>query len=509
MKPRAEHASLEQYLSVALPPERLQRVGIVSFNQWGFVLGAIGEIGATLHSMGADPSIALWADETPMRDVGWTTSHRLARLLRSPSRDMRLRAGLRSIGVPAAAFANPPIARWRPAGPLPAAGDRHRSAIRRLTYRGAPLGKAILQSTPDTETPVTDDYLWPPGWLAAAIRSYAWAFDQSLALIQARDLTALVAYNGRFLHDAAAAAAAQHAGIPVLSYDMGGNDTEFDLTIDATHDWSALQRRMRTMYDTWPAHERDAIGSSWFTERSQHVDERNARFTDAQRVGEGIDRPDGLLVAYFSSSGDEISELELDWSECFGDQPGALMALAEACRELGATLLVRTHPHKRRKPRRDVEEWHEAVRAAAPDIHLDEHSTVDSYTLMRQADVVVTYGSTTGVEAAFAGRPVVVMGPSAYDELGCATRVRSPQELRAALAEPAPGTREGAIAYGLMMRRRGFAGRYVDVRQPGDVRVLSDVAMEEPSRLVRSLSDLLVRGERRRLRRGAGWTATA
>lgn len=509
MSLRAEHASIEAYLADVLPAPSLARVGIVSFNQWGFVLGAIGEIGATLHAMGSEPVIALWADETPMRDVGWTTSHAFARLLRSPSRDMRLRQGLTAVGVPVTSFPPPPLAPWRPAAELPIARERYRSAIRLLTYRGAPLGKAILQSTPDTETPVTDDYLWPPGWLEAAIRSYAWAFDQTLALIEARNITALVTYNGRFLHDAAAAAAAQHAGIPVLSYDMGGNDTQFDLTIDATHDWSALQRRMRNMYDTWPAHERDAIGSSWFTERSQHADERNARFTDAQQVGQGIDRPQGLLVAYFSSSGDEISELELDWSEYFGDQPGALRALAEACRDIGATLLVRTHPHKRRKPKRDVEEWHEAVRAAAPDIHLDEHSPVDSYTLMRQADVVVTYGSTTGVEAAFAGRPVVVMGPSAYDELGCATRVRTPEHLRSALAAPTPGIQEGSIAYGLMMRRRGFASRFVEVREPGDMRILGGVAMREPSRAVRSLSDLLVRRERGRLGRGAGWRATA
>lgn len=500
---RAEHPSLAGYLRSVLREEDLRRVGIVSFNQWGFVLGAIGEVAATLHDMGAEPVIALWADDTPMRDVGWTTSRRVARLLRSPSRDMRLREGLMCRGLPAAAFAAPPLRRWKPAGRLPAADERYRSAIRRLTYRGAAVGSAILQSTPDTETPVTDDFLWPPAWLEAGIRSYAWAYDQTEALIAERGLTALIAYNGRFLHDSAAAAAAEAAGIPVLSYDMGGNDTDFDLTIDATHDWSALQRRMLAMYASWPVTEREAVGASWFLERSQHADERNARFTDAQRIGQGIERPPGRLVAYFSSSGDEISELDLDWSEYFHGQPGALLAVARVCREAGATLLVRTHPHKRRKPRRDVEEWHEAVAAAAPDIHLDEHSPVDSYTLMRQADVVVTYGSTTGVEAAYAGRPVVVTGPSAYDELGCATRVRDEGELRSAILDPRTGDREGALAYGLMMRRRGFRYEIVSTSEPGDIRAIGGVDMREPSRLVRSLSDLMVRIERRRLRRGS------
>ena len=67
-----------------------------------------------------------------------------------------------------------------------------------------------------------------------------------------------------------------------------------------------------------------------------------------------------------------------------------------------------------------------------------------SYPLMRQSDVVVTYGSTTGVEAGYAERPVIVMGPSAYDELGCAVRVRTDEELYRALQERRSGTRHQA-----------------------------------------------------------------
>lgn len=446
------------------------------------------------------PFVALWADETPMRDVGWTTSHRIARLLRSPSRDMQLRSGLRALGLDSSQFPRPPIRHWRPRGTVPEFPVRRRSSIRQREYRGSALGKAILQSTPDTETPVTDDYLWPAAWVEASAISYAWAYDQTRQLIEELRLSALIAYNGRFLHDAAAAAAAADAGIPVLSYDMAGNDTDFDLTIDATHDWAALQQRMLRLYDSWPGEERDELGASWFLERSAHADERNSRFVESQDVGRGIERPEGRLVAFFSSSGDEISELDLDWSEYFGSQPEALIAVSDACRSIGATLLVRTHPHKRRKPKRDVEEWHEAVRAAAPDIHLDEHSPVDSYTLMRQADVIVTYGSTTGVEAAFAGRPVVVMGPSAYDELGCARRVTTMEELRDALEHPRVGEQRGAVAYGLMMRRRGFSYRHVTVVPEGDIRVIGGVAMREPAPLVRKLSHRSVARQQARLR---------
>ena len=463
---QAEHASLDDYFRSVLTPHQLERVALISFSQWEMNTAAVGEMAATLRAMGLSPLVALWSDATPLKDVGWSTSHRIARLLGSRARDQWLAHALRASGLPESSLVQPPLRRWAPASPLPIPAGLHRSAIRGVTYRGGPVGRAILQVHPDTNTPVTDEHDWPAAWVEASIRSFAWAFDQSLEMLKSADATALIVFNGRFLHDSAAASAAEHLGLPVLSFDFGGNDTDFDLTIDNTHDWSALQRRMLKMYDAWDPQERDAIGSSWFEERRAHADPRNQLFTESQTVGAGVDKPDGKrLVVFFSSSGDEISELDLDWADYFYGQAGALLAVADACRDMNDTmLLVRTHPHKRHKPKRDVADWHADVAAARPDVHLDEFSDVDSYTLMRQADVVVTYGSTTGVEAAYAGRPVIVMGPSAYDELGCAQRVVTQEQLREALRAGSAGRQSGAVAYGLMMRRRGFASRHVRVR---------------------------------------------
>lgn len=498
---KAEHPSLAEYLRSVLTAEQLERVLLVSFSQWEMNTAAVGEMAATLHEMDTTPIVALWSDHTPLKDVGWSTSHALSRLALAPARDQCLQRSLTAFGLPLSAFPAPPLKSWRPVGDLPRIEHLYRSALRQVTYRGAGFGRALLQVHPDTETPVTDDHLWPRAWVEASLKSYAWAFDQTAALIEKTRATALIVFNGRFLHDGAAAAAAEQAGLPVLAFDFGGNDTDFDLTIDATHDWSALQRRMLRMYDEWDPQERDELGSSWFEERRQHADPRNTRFVESQKVGAGIDKPEGKrLVVYFSSSGDEISELDLEWGDYFYGQPGALMAVAEACRSLPDTmLLVRTHPHKRFKPKKDVEEWHEAVVHAAPDIHLDEFSEIDSYTLMRQADAVVTYGSTTGVEAAYAGCPVIVMGPSAYDELGCATRVLTAEQLQDALAHPEPGWWPGAVSYGLMMRRRGFVNTHV--RRVDGRQVLAGVELQDSRPWVLKASDLMGARQKERLLR--------
>lgn len=455
---KAEQESLDNFLTETLTEVERNHVLLPSFSQWGFSLVAMSEIALSLFNIGSEVSLAMWGSRTPLPDVGWSTPRWIARVMGTRSQDEQVEHALVAAGIPRDHFRKPPIRSWRPAESLVAPSVLARTQIRALRYRGSPMGRAILQLRPDHAVPVTDDYVWPELWLNESMRSYAFVYDQIRELVHATGITAVVVSNGRFLHDRAAAEAARDAGAAVLYYDFGGVDTAFDLTRETTHDWQALQRRMLSMYRNWPEAERDQIGSEWFTNRSSHRDPANAHFTDAQKLGEMIEVPQGRkLVVFFSSSGDEFAELELDWSEYFEGQPQALAALAQICREdPDIYLVVRSHPHKRRKAPQDVAEWHAAVDHALPDLHLDEYSDIDSYALMRQADVVVTYGSTTGVEAAFLGRSVVVLGPSAYDNLGCAIRPVGIDRLRAAIQSPPEVDVNGAIAFGLMMQRRGF-----------------------------------------------------
>ena len=490
---RAEHESLPAYLESRLTKQQLSKPLIVSFSQWEMNASTVGEIAANFHHMGLPVTVALWADETPMRDVGWTTSHFLARVFFSPARDQRLATALKRLGIPRTNLPKPPIRRWRPQEPLPVISGLNRTAIRQLRYRDANVGRAVLQVHPNDQTPITDDHEWPRAWVEACLTSFAYAYDQTLELIQQRESSCIVVFNGRFLHDAAAAAAATTARIPVLSFDFGGNETDYDITADATHDWSALQTRMKDLYSNWDPGERDRIGGAWFEARRQHADQRNALFVESQTVGRGIARPGNkTVVVFFSSSGDEISELDVDWGHYFYGQSGALDAVAKICHEDdNLFLVVRTHPHKRMKPTRDVEDWHQAVERAKPDLHLDEWSDIDSYTLMDQADVVVTFGSTTGVEAAYARKPVIVMGPSAYDELGCAVRVQDEEDLESAIHSLGTGEWSGAVSYGLMMNRRGF--RYAWIMVVDGASSLLGRALSDSTSLALHLSHSLAR----------------
>ena len=487
---QAEHDSLQDYLLDNLTDDQRSRIAILSFDQWPWATAAVVEIAVAAHLVGSEVTVGLWADFTPHRGVGWTTNRTLARLSGSHSIEDSARKLIQAAGVPKNAFARPPLNRYSPALPdlrVPAT----RADIRRMTHKGASLGRAILQVHPNMDTPVREDYVWPRRWVKSAARSFAWVYDQTQALIQQHGLTSLVVFNGRFTHDNAAASAAEALGVKTLFFDYGGSDTHFDLTTASTHDWDYFQQRMRAMWDQWGA-DRESIARAWFTDRENHAAPGMEAFVGHQDRNYLPELPQAKrLVVFFSSSGDEIAELDLDWSEFFGSQEEALLALARICHELPDTeLVVRTHPHMLSKPEDDRIRWIQAVNSIGMNAHIPPESPTDSYALMQRADRIITYGSTTGVEAAFRNKSVAVLGPCAYDLLGCAQPIKSADELAQWLEDPHATQPELALPYGLMMQRRGFNLSWLD--QSGDGGFLrGDLRLEEAPPIIRKLSHRL------------------
>ena len=118
-------------------------------------------------------------------------------------------------------------------------------------------------------------------------------------------------------------------------------------------------------------------------------------------------------------------------------------------------LFIRLHPHVRKKSREDQLRWLALGEIKGVNI-VSFDSDVDTYALIDQSDVVVTAGSTVGIEAVFWRRPSITLGPSYYSELGVTLHPRSSAELKAMLAsDKLPVERERTIPYGYYMSTFG------------------------------------------------------
>ena len=74
--------------------------------------------------------------------------------------------------------------------------------------------------------------------------------------------------------------------------------------------------------------------------------------------------------------------------------------------------------------------------------------TINSYSLMEWSDTVLTFGSTITVEACWAGKIAIMLGPSFFDELNVAYTPHSIKELNALLRKDlSPKSPENAARF--------------------------------------------------------------
>jgi hypothetical protein len=121
-----------------------------------------------------------------------------------------------------------------------------------------------------------------------------------------------------------------------------------------------------------------------------------------------------------------------------------LISLCEAAGDI--ELVMRIHPNLIKS---DIEcaRWNAlqspcltTIRAADP---------IDSYALLASADIVVTSGSTIGIEATYAGKPSILLGPTFYATMQVTYEPTDTETLAALLATtPAALPRERCLPYG-------------------------------------------------------------
>jgi hypothetical protein len=123
------------------------------------------------------------------------------------------------------------------------------------------------------------------------------------------------------------------------------------------------------------------------------------------------------FVTYFCTSEHEVPVFD-DFEEPrpeFKTQAEAVKTLAKVCREMGLNLVIKRHPNSISKGGSDNEkalwEWAENSKEI---LYLDPHSKFDTYALLKQSTAVLSYKSSTGIEAAALGIPSRSLGPAKW-----------------------------------------------------------------------------------------------
>jgi hypothetical protein len=318
--------------------------------------------------------------------------------------------------------------------------------LRAVTYRELPLGEIV--QIPVTwfllAEPIDRDPLGPMTF-RAFLRSARAIVDRASAALDANPPDRVLMLNGTFLFEAIIWELCRRRGIPVVTYERGHIVDSFLFALEEPAGFANLE-------DVWPEWREVPLSAEESNMLDVYLDDRRfgRRASDVYwqraRFDVSDERPVGRRAVMFTNLvwdsavvGQDVAfESIVDWIVCTID-------VFE--RRPDDELIIRVHPAEEKLSGRESRvTMQAAVAERVPDLppnvrFVSSGDPISSYALMDGADIGIVYSSTTGLELALAGTPVVVAAKTHYRGKGFTVDVSSPAEhvtaLEAMLDDPA------------------------------------------------------------------------
>lgn len=306
---------------------------------------------------------------------------------------------------------------------------------------------------------------------AEAIRGYVTSAMQvyrgTLKYLDRNPTDRVYAFNGRFAHPRAVLRACQARGVDCHLHERGHDIGSYAIFENALpHDIANTQRRIHAAWDAAAARpERLEIAQGFFDQRAAGHEESWYSFTkhqDSDLLPEGWGSGKTRIVVY-NSSEDECAAIGDEWK--FTLYPTQLDAMRRIVADLEGRddvhVFVRMHPNNRTMSPQEVAKWL-SLRSPVLTV-IPPESKVSTYALLRGADLVLTFGSTVGIEAVYFGKPSILAGPAFYAGLGGTYNPATHDELVALLRPGLPARdRTAALRYGYYFRTFGRPYRWFE-----------------------------------------------
>lgn len=304
-----------------------------------------------------------------------------------------------------------------------------------LKLGGLDAGKYILSSL---ITRTKDPYLSPKRHLRSLQHS-AQKF-QSIAGFSHRILTALmpaavVVFNGRFLENGAIVEVCKKLEIPISFHEKGGRlGGRFFFEEFPIHDVRNRGLAARRAWDSMTTREREDASAMAveFLEKAPSeggLGAYRAPKTQQTHIAAKAKGQAKKAVFFTSTELEYVPNGIVSPTSGFPSQFDGVVAISRACSELGWDLTVRIHPNVSNSRWNERRRWDQKLAEAIVSGRvLGSRSGADSYQLIREADLVVVWHSTIGLEAVFRGIPTLCMVETDYSNAGADVMVASPED---------------------------------------------------------------------------------
>lgn len=268
-------------------------------------------------------------------------------------------------------------------------------------------------------------------------------------------------FNGRLSSCRAVVRACEATGTQFTIHERGGDQERYALYPNTLpHNIQFNSNEIKRFWKEGQNQiEKKRKGAQWFIDRKNKIGKDWFSYTKSQLENK---MPDGwdekkYNVAIFTSSDDEFLSISDDWQNpVYKNQLEGIQQISIDLPKLltNVHITIRMHPNQARLNDR----FTNGIRnIKSPYISvIFPEDNIDTYSLIKKANVVATFGSTVGIEAVYWGTPSILLGRAYYENLEASYKIKSHHDALQAIIAPKKGNREMALAYGYWSSVRGI-----------------------------------------------------
>ncbi len=343
--------------------------------------------------------------------------------------------------------------------------------LKKITYRGIDLGLATASSIISYKREHKLNIYKNETLIANAYYTAVFVYESTKLLMQRLKFDKVVLFNGRFVENRPLLRICQENNINYSTHERAGVLQHYLVREnDIPHSIETASKEIDKIWETGSIDKRK-VGMDFFINRRARVQQGWHSYTTSQEPGilpAGFDRSK-RNIAIFNSSIDECEGIDGYSNPIYKDENVAITQICDDLKDqTDLRIYLRVHPNLKGLRNSQIIELYNLKNKTSNLVIVEAGEKVDSYSLMEAADVVLTFGSTTGIEAAFCGKPVVFAGKSFAENLRCFHKPSSHQELMKFILnrELKPLDKEEAIKYGYWELSYGTSFKYY---QPASV----------------------------------------
>lgn len=306
-------------------------------------------------------------------------------------------------------------------------------------------------------------------------------------------------YNGRLGEIRPIIQLAQKLGIDYTSYVSGSSMKKYrTFKNSVVHNPNAFQKDLNSTWENAEESTRIKVGRSFFENNRHNTVKNFPSYLDGQtrnKLPENFSS-DQTNIAIFNSSEDEQATFDEWKTHLYKEQnQGIEKIVHKFANQKSIHFYLRVHPNLGKVVNKQMEEINNF---SFPNLTvIPPDSEVDTYALMDACDKVITFGSTTGVEATYWQKPSILFGKSYYDHLDCVYQPNSVEELNTLIMDKnlKAKPKANALKYGYYVLENGTNHQFADIRDVNDVyfmkKNLGKISINTFIYILKNLPDLL------------------